>query len=252
MGLGVPVMFRLHGPVTNVEALMAPSCWLACTHSIPRYVRLCAVLLARNYTARSRSHTMDAISHPDPSTLRILTHNQYTSPPTLSPASVHPSPFAQFDAWITAASESGVAEPEAMSLSTCTLAGVPSSRIVLLKQLDARGFVFYTNYTSRKSRELEHNPRAALVFFWKEVARQVRVVGRVEKVSRGESEAYFRSRPVGSRVGAWASRQSSVVGEEEVQKRVEGVEKRFGVTEAAAEADIPLPAFWGGWRVIPE
>jgi pyridoxamine-phosphate oxidase len=139
-----------------------------------------------------------------------------------------------------------------MSLSTCTRSGIPSSRIVLLKQVDPRGFVFFTNYASRKSRELQENPRAALAFFWREVSRQVRVVGRVEKVSKEESEAYFKSRPVGSRIGAWASRQSSVVGEEEVGKRVEEIQHKFGVIDGATETDIPLPEFWGGWRVIPE
>ncbi|KAF8527463.1 pyridoxamine 5'-phosphate oxidase [Hysterangium stoloniferum] len=194
---------------------------------------------------------MDACVRPDASTFCITTHNQYLAldPPT--PASVLPSPLLQFDEWFTAAITSKVREPEAMSLSTCTSAGIPSSRIVLLKQVDARGFVFYTNYESRKSRELTENPHAALAFHWKEVSRQVRVVGRVEKVSKEESEAYFRSRPVGSRIGAWASKQSSVVGEGEVAEKVEEVRKRFGVEDGGTEAELPLPDIWGGWRIIP-
>jgi len=194
---------------------------------------------------------MNAYVRPDASTLRITTHNQYFAldPPT--PASVLPSPLLQFEEWFTAAIASGVREPEAMSLSTCTSTRIPSYRIVLLKQVDDQGFVFYTNYESRKSCEMIENPHAALAFHWKEVSRQVRVVGRVEKVSREESEAYFRSRPVGSRVGAWASRQSSVVGEDEVAEKIEEVRKRFGVGDQTAEAEVPLPDFWGGWRIIP-
>ncbi|KAF8582816.1 pyridoxamine 5'-phosphate oxidase [Ramaria rubella] len=195
---------------------------------------------------------MDAIVHLDASTLRVTTHNQYVSATLLTPSSVQSSPFTQFDEWFVSASASGVKEPEAMSLSTCTPAGIPSSRIVLLKQVDARGFVFFTNYTSRKSRELAQNPHAALAFYWKEVSRQIRVVGRVEKVSKQESDAYFKSRPIGSRVGAWASQQSSIVGEDELAERVEEIKTRFGVTDEMAEANIPLPEFWGGWRIIPD
>ena len=139
-----------------------------------------------------------------------------------------------------------------MSLSTCTRDGIPSSRVVLLKQVDARGFVFFTNYTSRKSRELTENPRAALAFYWREVSRQVRVVGTVERVARAESDAYFKSRPLGSRIGAWASKQSGVVKEGEVAERVQEIKKRFDVPDGANEADVPPPEFWGGWRVIPQ
>jgi pyridoxamine-phosphate oxidase len=195
---------------------------------------------------------MDAVVHPDPSTLRITTHEQYHSATVLTPSSVKPSPLLQFDEWFTAANDSGVKEPEAMSLSTCTRAGIPSSRIVLLKQVDARGFVFFTNYTSRKSRELTDSPHAALAFYWREVSRQVRVVGTAERVSRSESEAYFKSRPVGSRIGAWASRQSSVVGEGEVAQRVQDMKKQFHVSDEGSDVDIPLPDFWGGWRIVPK
>ena len=184
------------------------------------------------------------IAQPTPDKIKILAHEQYDAPESLSPSMVDPDPLAQFRAWFTSV-QGAVHEPEAMTLSTATAAGVPSARVLLLKQVDARGFVFFTNYTSRKSRELSANPRAALAFYWRDVHRQVRVVGRAERVSREESEAYFRSRPLGSRVGAWASRQSSVVGEGDLQARVEKIKERFG-------EEVPAPEFWGGWRVIPE
>lgn len=189
--------------------------------------------------------------HLDSSTIKITSHNQYLSDVNISPKSVLPSPIAQFEEWITAASLAGIKEPEAMTLSTCTLQGIPSSRIVLLKQVDSRGFVFFTNYTSRKSRELEENPHAALAFHWREISRQVRVVGKVEKVSREESEAYFQTRPLASRVGAWASKQSSCVEENELAMRVEEIRQKFGIKNDATEGEIPLPDFWGGWRVVP-
>jgi len=122
-------------------------------------------------------------------------------------------------------------------------------RVVLLKQVDERGFVFFTNYESRKSRELLESGHAALAFYWRELHRQVRVVGRIERVAEEESDAYYVTRPVGSRVGAWASPQSSVVGEGDVQQRVHDVEHRFGLD--AGKDDVPRPPFWGGWRVVP-
>lgn len=197
---------------------------------------------------------MDAVQEPTPGKLQVTTHAQYDAPDSLTPSTVSPSPLDQFRTWFTEA-QSRVAEPEAMSLSTATATGIPSARFVLLKQVDAAGFVFYTNYTSRKSAELTANPHAALAFYWREMHRQVRVVGRVQRVEPEESAAYYRSRPVGSRIGAWASRQSTVVGEGEVQARVEKLEERFGVSGssgASQDVDIPLPEFWGGWRVIPE
>lgn len=114
-------------------------------------------------------------------------------------------------------------------------------------EVDSTGFVFFTNYTSRKSQELLENPFASLTFYWHETSRQVRVSGRVEKVSRQESEAYFQSRPRGSRMGAWASKQSSVIGETDLEKRVKDVGKKFG-----EEGEVECPEFWGGWRVVPE
>jgi pyridoxamine-phosphate oxidase len=138
-----------------------------------------------------------------------------------------------------------------MALSTASPEGIPSTRIVLLKEVDSRGFVFYTNYDSRKSREMVANPYASLALYWREVHRQVRVVGRVEKVSREESEAYFRSRPLGSRIGAWASNQSSVIAEDELDHKIKDIERRFASKEGDVEVEIPLPDQWGGWRVIP-
>lgn len=183
----------------------------------------------------------------------VTSHQQYHTAEQLSPSTVAPSPLDQFRAWFTEVSQNdNVAEPEAMSLSTATLSGIPSARIVLFKQLDSRGFTFFTNYTSRKSKELLENPRAALVFYWKEVHRSVRVLGTVEKVNKEESEAYYRSRPLGSRLGAWASKQSTVVGEGEVQTRLKKLEERFGVNGNAGDAEVPLPDFWGGWRVVPK
>lgn len=150
----------------------------------------------------------------------------------------------------TSNSRPQVLEAEAMSLATSTLSGTPSVRMVLFKALDHRGFVFYTNYTSRKSRELLENPQAALCFYWREVSRSIRIVGKVEKIDEETSEAYFKSRPIGSRVGAWASPQSQVVGEEELAERVKEVEQRFGVQ--GREGEVPKPEFWGGWRVVPQ
>lgn len=198
-----------------------------------------------------RTFSMDAPVATAPAKLQVTSRTQYDTLESLTPSSVAPSPLEQFHIWFTAA-QGVVREPEAMALSTCTPAGVPSVRIVLFKQLDARGFVFYTNYTSRKSRELAANPHAALAFYWREISRQVRVVGRVERVSPEETAEYFRSRPVGSRLGAWASRQSAVVRQGEVAERLEEVKRRFGADDQAQDADVPVPEFWGGWRVIPE
>jgi len=137
--------------------------------------------------------------------------------------------------------------PEAMALATATADGVPSVRMVLLKGADADGFTFFTNYESRKGGELEQNPRAALCFHWKELDRQVRVTGTVTRVSAAESLAYFESRPEGSRVGAWASRQSRpLTSRDELLARVDEIGARF------AGGDVPLPPFWGGYRVRPE
>ncbi|KAF8798801.1 pyridoxamine 5'-phosphate oxidase [Phlegmacium glaucopus] len=208
-------------------------------------------LIAGRFLLRPLS--MDVVlSQPEPDKLQVLPHHQYVTAEHLTPSTVSPSPLDQFRLWFKQAVEGGkVEEPEAMSLSTATPTGIPSARIVLLKQVDARGFVFFTNYTSRKSQELIVNPHAALVFYWREIHRSVRVTGRVEKLTFKESDEYFQSRPIGSRVGAWASRQSTVIGESELDARLKKLQDRFRVHENQGDGDVPTPDFWGGWRVIP-
>ena len=160
---------------------------------------------------------------------------------------VHADPIRQFEAWFADALAAQVPEPNAMTLATASRDGVPSGRIVLLKGIDAGGFVFYTDYRSRKAAELAENPLAALVFLWKEIERQVRVTGAVSRVTTGESEAYYRSRPIGSRLGAWASHQSAVIASrDELEGRLRDVTARF------ADGDVPLPSHWGGFRVVPD
>ena len=154
--------------------------------------------------------------------------------------------LVQFRAWFDQAVAAGVYEPNVMTLATCTPDGAPSARIVLLKGCDERGLVFYTNYQSRKGRELTANPRAALVFFWHALERQVRVEGRVERATEAEADTYFASRPADSRLGAWASEQSEVLsGREELEARHRELEVRFG-------PEIPRPPHWGGFRLVPE
>ncbi len=157
-----------------------------------------------------------------------------------------PDPFAQFAAWFQEAVARGVPEPNAMTLATATRDGTPSARVVLLKGFDERGFTFYTNYESRKGRELAENPRAAIVFYWAGLERQVRIGGVVDRVSREESEAYFRSRPRGSRLGAWASRQSEpIAGRAILEERLRAVEEEF------RDGEVPIPPFWGSYRLSP-
>ena len=194
---------------------------------------------------------MDTVIQPSPDKIQVLSHQQYYTPDNLDPSTVPANPLDLFRQWFTSV-QGAVHEPEAMALSTVSADGFPSTRIVLLKQVDNRGFVFYTNYDSRKSREMDANPRASLAFYWREVHRQVRVVGPVEKVSREESEAYFRSRPLGSRIGAWASNQSAVIAEDELDQQVNQIKERFGIKEGDVDADISLPDHWGGWRLIPK
>jgi pyridoxamine 5'-phosphate oxidase len=156
-------------------------------------------------------------------------------------------PLALFREWQEEAAAAGVTLPEAMTLATADESGRPSARTVLLKGVDERGFVFFTNYESRKGRQLEANPHAALTFLWHtEPRRQVLVTGTVEKVPRTESEAYFASRDVGSRLGAWASRQSSPLeSSADLERAFAEAEERFG-------ADVPLPDWWGGYVLSPE
>ena len=165
---------------------------------------------------------------------------------TLDESEVDRDPLKQFGVWMVEAIHAQVPEPTAMSLSTVGANGRPAGRIVLLKGVDPRGFVFYTNYASRKARELESNPRAALVFYWRGLGRQVRVEGRVERVAREEAETYWRSRPAASRLSATASRQSEPVeSREELERAVERVRAEHG-------DEPPLPEHWGGYRVVPD
>jgi pyridoxamine 5'-phosphate oxidase len=161
----------------------------------------------------------------------------------LAPESVEPEPIAQFRRWYREAAAAGVAQPDAMTLATATLNGAVSARTVLLRGLDERGFVFFTNLESEKGSQLVANPRAALVFHWREQERQVRVVGPVGRVDDAEAARYWESRPRGHRVSAWASPQSEVVDRAELEARVAEVEARF------AGRNLPLPPFWGGFVV---
>jgi pyridoxamine 5'-phosphate oxidase len=156
-------------------------------------------------------------------------------------------PFARFADVFARASQEAPFDPIAMSLATSTPEGHPSCRIVLLHGADARGFVFYTNYTGRKARELEANPHAALCFYWPWTEEQVRIEGRVGRVSAEESDAYFATRPRGSQIGAWASRQSErIASREELIARVEEIEARYD------GQDVPRPPHWGGYRLTPK
>lgn len=169
----------------------------------------------------------------------------------LREADVDADPMVQFRRWFdeaAAASADESFEPNAMTLATCSRSGVPSARIVLLKQVDERGFVFYGNYGSQKGREMAENPVACLLFFWPPLERQVRVNGMVEKVGRAEAEAYFRSRPRGSQIGAVASHQSRPVADRaDLEQRFAELQKQYG-----GQDHIPMPDEWGGWLLRPE
>lgn len=165
----------------------------------------------------------------------------------LNEAELPGDPIALFGVWMNAAVAAGIVEPNAMALGTVSPLGEPNSRFVLLRDFDARGFVFYTNYESAKAEDLLANPRAALTFWWRELERQVRINGTVTKVDRAESEAYFRSRPRGHQLSSWVSYQSRpIVGREELEQREQRLAARF-----AESPEIPLPHFWGGYRVQP-
>ena len=165
----------------------------------------------------------------------------------LSESDLESTPLLQLEAWLTDALAAGVREANAFTLATATPDGPPNALIVLLKGIDTRGLTFFTNYESAKGRELAANPRACAVLFWHELERQARVVGDVEKLTRAESEAYFRSRPRGSQLGALASRQSSVVASREaLDAKLAELEARFG------EGPIPVPDYWGGYRLVPQ
>jgi pyridoxamine 5'-phosphate oxidase len=165
----------------------------------------------------------------------------------LDESNVSADPIAQFERWFNEALEAKVMEPNAMALATATREASPSVRMVLLKGVDQRGFAFFTDYRSQKGVELSSNPRAALVFYWSELERQVRATGRVSTISADESEAYFRSRPLNSRLGAWTSHQSQVIPDRAVLE-----EKARQVAQRYPDDNVPLPPYWGGYRITPE
>lgn len=158
-----------------------------------------------------------------------------------------PDPFEQFERWYREAEQAGLRYPNAMAVATATRDGRPSVRMVLLRQADERGFVFYTNLESRKGRELAENPRAALLFYWEPLERQVRIEGSVEVVTDAEADAYFASRPYGSQISAWASRQSEPIASREELERQHRL-----YAEQFPEGAVPRPPYWSGYRIVPE
>jgi pyridoxamine 5'-phosphate oxidase len=165
---------------------------------------------------------------------------------SLSESDINPNPVIQFKKWFDQANSAQLPEPNAMTLATARPDGQPSARMVLLKDFDHRGFVFFTNYNSNKGQELAANPQAALVFWWAELERQVRIVGTVEKISPQQSDSYFEMRPPNSRLGAWASNQSEViVGREILEQQLQEFQSKY------ENQEIPRPPHWGGYRVIP-
>jgi pyridoxamine 5'-phosphate oxidase len=182
------------------------------------------------------------MNHPNIAALR----ENYTLGGLLE-ADAAPDPFTQFHRWFNEALAASIQEPNAMSLATVSPEGTPSLRVVLLKDLDAQGFTFFTNYASRKGQDLAQNPAAALCFHWRELERQVRIEGHIEKLPRPQSEAYFRSRPRGSQIGAWVSAQSTVIGGRETLDEAQRIyEERF------AGLEVPMPDFWGGYLLRPK
>jgi pyridoxamine 5'-phosphate oxidase len=165
----------------------------------------------------------------------------------VSRADLDPDPIRQFQHWFEETIAQDIPEPNAMTLATVDARGQPYARTVLLKLYDERGFVFFTNYESRKSRQIGENPRVSLLFPWVALARQVQIVGRAQRISAAESLKYFATRPRGSQIGAWASPQSQVIRTRALlEGKVAEIKRRF------AEGEIPLPDFWGGYRVEPE
>lgn len=172
--------------------------------------------------------------------------NEYTQA-GLSRNTLDTNPFQQFNLWLQQAIDAKVAEPTAMQLATVSATGKPTIRTVLLKSYDEKGFVFYTNQTSQKAQQMAENANVAILLFWKELERQVEITGRAEKVSTLESLRYFSSRPRGSQLGAWVSAQSSIITSRKLlELKLDEMKRKFGAGE------IPLPDFWGGYRIVPE
>lgn len=164
----------------------------------------------------------------------------------LNSSSVNPNPFKQFSKWFEQALKSGLLEPNSMAVATATRAGRPSTRILLLKGYSEKGFIFFTNYKSRKGKELEENPYASLLFFWEKTERQVRIEGRVKKISQEETKEYFDTRPYESRLGAWASMQSSVIESRDV------ISKKYMKYFQQYRGEVPVPPYWGGYCLEPD
>ena len=165
----------------------------------------------------------------------------------LSRATLASNPLQQFNLWFEQAVNAQVLEPNAMQLATVAANGKPSIRTVLLKSYDEQGFVFFTNYHSQKSQQISENPQVALLLFWKELERQVEITGRAEKISTLESLRYFTTRPRGSQLGAWVSAQSSIITSRKLlEMKLDEMKRKFSAGE------IPLPDFWGGYRIVPE
>jgi pyridoxamine 5'-phosphate oxidase len=180
-------------------------------------------------------------------TIDLSTLRREYSLASLDRGDVVDDPMEQFQRWFGDAQRAELLEPNAMTLATIGPSGRPSARIVLLKAAEPDGFVFFTNYQSRKAGDLASHATAALVFLWKEIERQVRIEGRVERVSPDESAAYFRTRPIGSRIGAWASPQSTVIADRAwLARSYASAESRF------ADGEVPCPPHWGGYRVVPD
>ena len=167
--------------------------------------------------------------------------------PELRKSALDPDPLQQFRRWFSEAEQTGLRAPQAMALATATIGGAPSVRMVLLKGADERGFVFFTGYVSRKARELDANPRAALLFHWDSLGRQVRIEGRVARVAGQESDAYFATRPRGAQLAAAASQQSSVL-----RDRAEIDERVAELAREHEDSDVRRPDHWGGYRLVPE
>jgi len=185
------------------------------------------------------------VTEPDAELLRTRRAQYETA--GLDVADVAADPVEQFTRWHREAFQAGVAEPNAMVVATVDADGVPSARAVLVRAADARGFAFFTNYDSPKSVDLDSNPNVAGLFLWADVHRQVRIRGRAERLSAADSDAYFTTRPRGSRIGAWASPQSRVIAD---RLQLDALVARYD--EVFADVDeVPRPAFWGGWRIVP-
>ncbi len=184
--------------------------------------------------------------HPSTSDAHALTdlRREYKRE-SLDESTVAPDPMAQFDRWFEQARNSGLLDANAMSLATCDANSQPAARVVLLKGFDMQGFVFFTNYDSRKGHELALNSRAALLFYWSELERQIRIEGVIEKVSASESDEYFQQRPLGARLGAWTSPQSQVIENRAV------LEARLKIFTERYACDPPRPPHWGGYRLKP-